>query len=97
MRKIIWNPLARQDYLDNLDFLLMRWSVKEAQAFIDRVAQIELLLAKGTVEFQNTDKKGVKKCVILKQITLYYCHPDINSIELLRFWNNSMDKRKFKI
>jgi len=31
MRTIRWNKIARLDYYDNIDYLLRKWSEKEAQ------------------------------------------------------------------
>lgn len=44
MRKISWNPLAKIDYYENIDFLLEKWSEKEAQQFIDEVNHIKFLI-----------------------------------------------------
>ena len=91
MRKIIWNEFARQDFYQNIDYLLKEWSEKEAQAFIDEVFDVLFALEKGNVEFQKTNKKDIRRCVISRQITLFYRIKDNDLIELLRFWNNSGD------
>ena len=72
MRKISWNPLAKFDYYENINFLLEKQSEKEAQQFIDEVNHIEFILRQGNVDFQDTDFEGVKRLVIRKQITLFY-------------------------
>lgn len=94
MRKISWNPQAKLDYYENIDFLLEKWSEKEAQQFIDEVNHIEFILRRGNVDFQDTDFLGVKRFVIRKQITLFYRIFDDNNIEFLRFWNNSKNNDK---
>lgn len=88
MRIVHWNKLARLDYFENISYLLEHWSEKEAQNFIDKVFEIENLLAKGNVEFQNTDSMGIKRCVISNQISLFYRVINEKNVELLRFWNN---------
>jgi hypothetical protein len=93
MRTVRWNELACRDYFENIDFLLLNWSDKEAQKFIDKVYEIENLLAKGNVEFQNTNRADIKRCVINKQISLFYRAVDTGIIEFLRFWNNNQDVR----
>ncbi len=97
MRRILWNEFARQDYYQNIDYLLKEWSEKEAQAFIDKVFDVLFVLEKGNVEFQKTSKKDIRRCVITKQITLFYRIKDHHLIELLRFWSNSMDNNKLNI
>ena len=93
MRTVRWNNLARLDYYENIDYLLQNWSDKEAQIFIDKVFEIESILVKGNVEFQNTNRIGIKRCVINKHISLFYRIINKKNIELLRFWNN---KRNLK-
>ena len=85
MRLVVWNKLAQLDFYEIIDFLLQNWSEKEAQNFINKVHEIEVLPAKGNVEFQNTDRVGVKRCVIHKQISLFYRVGDDQNIELIRF------------
>ena len=94
MRKVLWNNKAKLDYFENIDFLLREWSIKEAQQFIDEVYETEFILKQGIIEFQDTNILNVKRCVICKQITLFYRIIDKKNIELLRFWNNYQDDKK---
>lgn len=55
------------------------------------------MLAKGNVEFQNTDRAGIKRCVINKQISLFYRVIDEKNIELLRFWNNNQNLKNINL
>lgn len=96
MRKIYWNPLARIDYYENIDFLLEKWSEKEAQQFIDEVNHIEFILRQGNVDFQDTNIEDVKRFVIRKQITLFYRISINNQVEFLRFWNNNKNIENLK-
>jgi plasmid stabilization system protein ParE len=97
MRKVFWSNLARLDYFDNIDYLLQDWSEKEAQNFIDEVSDLEFLLKQGLVDFQDTDYPTVKRCVVCKQVTLFYRIIDNHNVELLRFWNNYKDKSKLML
>ena len=97
MRTVRWNKLARLDYYENIGYLLQNWSEKEAQHFIDEVFEIEAMLVKGNVEFQNTDRLGIKRCVINKQISLFYRVIDEKNIEFLRFWNNNQDSKNLNV
>jgi plasmid stabilization system protein ParE len=93
MRKVVWNNKARVDFNQNIDYLLEKWSEKEAQQFIDEVIQIEYILSQGNVDFQDTNYIGVKRFVIRKQITLFYRVVNDHQIEFLRFWNNFQDSQ----
>lgn len=93
MRRIKWNKLAREDYYGSIDYLLRKWSEKEAQNFIDEVDEILFILKQGKVDYQETDYPGVRRCVIRPQITLFYKIIDAQHIELLRFWHNKQDDK----
>ena len=97
MRTVRWNKLARFDYYENIDYLLQNWSEKEAQNFIDKIFEIETMLSIGNVEFQNTDRKNIKRCVIDKHISLFYRLTEANNVELLRFWNNNQNLKKLNL
>ena len=97
MRTVCWNKLARRDYFENIDYLLQNWSMKEAQKFIDEVFEIERMLANGNIEFQNTDRVGIKRCVINKHISLFYRIISDTNIELLRFWNNNQSLKDLNL
>ena len=94
MRAVHWNKMARLDYYNNIDYLLRDWSEKEAQEFIDAVDETEFILKQGNVEFQNTDMPEIKRCIICKQIALFYRVIDKKNVELLRFWNNYQNDDK---
>jgi plasmid stabilization system protein ParE len=93
MRRIKWNPLAKEDYYENIDYLLTNWSEKEAQRFIDEVEEILFILRQGKVDYQETDYPGIRRCVIRPQITLFYKLREKQDVELLRFWHNSQDDK----
>ena len=97
MRQVVWNKLALLDFYEIIDYLLQNWSEKEAQNFINKVHEIEALLAKGNVEFQKTDRLGIKRCVINKQVSLLYRVIDGRNIELLRFWNNNQNLKNLNL
>ena len=97
MREVLWNTLARSDYYQNIDYLLGKFSDNQAQEFIDEVDDIEYILKQGKVEFRGTDVEGVKRCVICKQISLFYKVIDKDNVELLRFWNNYQDPESLQL
>lgn len=97
MRIVRWNKLSRLDYYQNISYLLQNWSEKEAQNFIDKVWEIENLLAKGNIDFQDTERKNIKRCVIDKHVSLFYRLTETNNIELLRFWNNNRNLKNLNL
>lgn len=96
MKTIVWNNLAVQDYHENIEYLLNKWSDQEATAFINDVESLIFDLRQGIVEFKESGYQDIKQCVVRKQITLYYKHNSPDEIELLRFWNNYKDDKLMK-
>lgn len=96
MRQIIWSEDAETDYEQNLDYLLERWSVKEAEEFVDKVDRALNTLRTERAKYKPTKYRGVFECVIVKHISLYYREKN-GYIELVRFWNNSQDDKKLKL
>lgn len=94
MRQVKWNRLASEDYYENIDYLLKKWTEREAQDFIDEVDKIIFILSQGKIEYQETDYPNIRRCVIREQITLFYKIIDKGHVELLRFWNNYQDNKK---
>ncbi len=94
MRRIKWNKLAREDYYGNIEYLLRKWSEKEAQNFINEVDEILFILKQGKVDYKETDYPDIRRCAIRPQITLFYKIIDTQHIELLRFWLNKQDDKK---
>ena len=97
MKTVVWNNSALLDYHEIIDYLLSRWSEKEALIFIGDVEFVIYNLQKGNVEFKESGYRNIKQCILRKQITLYYKHLGSNKIELLRFWNNSQDHKNLKL
>lgn len=91
MRKEIWTETASFEYEQNIDYVLKRWSEEVALRFIDKVESILYDLKRETVEYPLTERGNVRKCVVVKQITLFYEIDEDNNLVLLSFWNNYKD------
>lgn len=96
MMTIHWSELAKIDYWKNIEYLEREWTLNEVYIFMDKVNEIIELLSKNNVAFKPSLYKNTFQVTVLKQITLYY-RIENNKIELLRFWNNYQDIRKFSI
>lgn len=96
MRRIIWSPEALEDYERNIEYLLNNWSVKEAQAFIDEVAEVLHLLQRTSVKFRLTGFKDIRVVTVCHQINLFYRINKTNDIELVRFWDNRQNPERLQ-
>ena len=96
MYQIIWKDTAERDYLQNIDYLLERWTVTEAENFIRKVDEFLAIIESKPKTFQKTNYRKTYHVVIVKQITLYYS-VDNDKVNLLRFWNNAKDPNSFSL
>jgi len=94
---IIWSPEAESDYHSNIEYLLNRWTEKEAIHFIEVTDSILRIIEKNPNTFRSVDYKGIRAAVILPQITLFYRTDSLGTIELIRFWNNYQNPKKLKL
>ncbi|PJA08023.1 MAG: hypothetical protein COX70_04925 [Flavobacteriales bacterium CG_4_10_14_0_2_um_filter_32_8] len=97
MATIYWSDMAKEDYWNNIDYLLDEWTVVEASNFIDRVDEYLNIISKKPKTFTNTNYKNTHAVPIVPQITLFYRIVDKKSIELVRFWNNVKDPNSFHL
>lgn len=97
MRTILWSQTAQEDYWENIDFLLNKWTENEATHFINEVEQVLNILKQGKVIFKPTNYKSTYQITVVKQITLYYLINQNNDIELLRFFNNLQNPDKLNL
>lgn len=97
MHSIDWSALAKKDYWDNIDYILLQWSHKEAINFIEEVENILLIISRNPKTFQSCNYKKTHQVPINPQITLYYRIKNKKIVELIRFWNNYQNPRKLKL
>ncbi|KYG74477.1 plasmid stabilization system protein ParE [Roseivirga ehrenbergii] len=94
--EVIWSDDAFEDYLENIRFLIRRWSEKSAINFIDEVDTIIDLLKLNPEAFPLSNYKSIRRAVVRKQITLFYKVED-ETIILVRFWNTYKNPESLKI
>lgn len=97
MATIHWSVLAKEDYWDNIDYLLSEWTQEEALNFISKVDEYLNIISKKPKTFKSTGYKNVHVVPIVSQISLFYRIIDKNNVELVRFWNNFKNPDKLKL
>lgn len=88
--KIVWVPLAIETYMEEIDFIYLKWNLKEVDDFVMLVDKNLIRLSINPLVGQV--HKNVYKIVISKQTSLFYriIEKD-NKVELVYFWNNKKD------
>ena len=72
MYQIIWKDTAKEDYWQNIDYLLEQWTAKEAESFIQTVDEYLELIKQNPKTFQKANYRNTRFVVIVKQVTLFY-------------------------
>jgi len=94
--KIIWSDTAKQDYWQNIDYILREWDEQVAIDFLEAVDNTTRLIADTPKIGVKTDYKGIRKIFVTKQISLFY-RGNKKTIELIRFWNNYRNPESLKL
>jgi plasmid stabilization system protein ParE len=90
-KQIIWSFLAENDFAKILDYLEKNWEKKVAAHFIDLTENIINQIALNPKQFPISYKrKNVRKCVLIKQNTLYY-RDTRSKVEILRIYDSRQD------
>lgn len=93
---IIWSEEAENTFENNLEYLERDWNTTTILAFIDRVDDVLMKISSNPKLFPHYKKQvNIHKCVITRQITVYY-KVESSSITLLTFWNTFQDDKKPK-
>ena len=72
-RIVIISKLAEQKLDKLFDYLVSKWSVKVKNEFIKKLDKSISVIKEQPESFPSSEKgKGLRKCVITKQTTLYY-------------------------
>jgi hypothetical protein len=67
--------------------------------FFDKVDHLLKIISDNPEIFPEINKKNkVRRCVIVKQISLYYkIKDDQKQVDLLTFWDNRQDPEKLRL
>ncbi len=88
--KVVWVPLAVETYMEEIDFIFLKWNQKEVDDFVILVDENLKKLSINPLIGQI--HKNVYKIVISKQTSLFYkINEKDKKVELVYFWNNKKD------
>jgi len=93
-QSIRWTSRAKKDYTSILEYLNASWTNKELRKFVIKTNAALVVISNNPQAFPLSKRKNVHKCVLIKQISIYY-KVNRGYIELLTFWDNRKKPRKF--
>ena len=97
MLEVKWSSLAEITLAEEIDFILRKWNLVEADKFVLLVYVFLERLAKNPEIGIFNSKSNCYSIVISKQTTLYYRILESEKrIELVLFWNNKQNPTQLK-
>jgi hypothetical protein len=94
--KIVWTTEADQTYQQILEYLQAKWTEREIYNFITRTETILFFISQNPLQYSYSKKNDVNKCVVRKQVSLYYQIKQ-DTVELISFWDTRQDPKKMKL
>lgn len=94
MRRIIWSPKAQKDYAKIIDYLLIEWTLKEVQKFVEQIEEAISILEIGNVDFRTIRYKSLHVVVVSNQISIHYRKHSKTKVEIIRIWDNRQNLSK---
>jgi hypothetical protein len=77
-----------------LTILLIEWTLKEVQKFIEQVEKATSILEKGYVDFKTNQFGTLHVAVISSQVSIYYRIQSKSKVEIIRIWDNRQNPSK---
>lgn len=94
---VLWSTNAIDSFNQNVTYLQEEWSQKVVEEFLDKVDEAVASISTYPLAFPIYGKhKNIRRCLIVKQITLFYRIKN-QQIELLLFWNNYRNPKRLKL
>lgn len=94
--QINWSHRSKQDLISILTYLEKNWTSQVIEKFLDKVEKKLFLLSEMPYMCRvSLVRKNVRRCVLTKQIVLYYRVKE-NEIELITFFDAHQDPEKLK-
>jgi plasmid stabilization system protein ParE len=95
-KKLIWSPLAENDFANILEYLQLNWENKVLENFIEITDRMISQIVLNPKQFPIISKKHkIRKRVLTKHNTLFY-KISLQSIQILRIYDTRQDPRKLK-
>ena len=94
--KVIYSPLAKNSFEQNIAYLEKEWTLKEIKNFINKTSEVVELLKMDPYVFPLSEfDTNIRKVVLIKQITLFF-EIKKKEVHIHLFWNNYQDPEKIK-
>lgn len=95
-RIVITSIIAKEKLEDLFDHLIEKWSYKVKAEFLQKLDRsIEIIKEQPEIFPESQKEKGLRKCVITKQTTVFYRF-DNEKIKIVTIFDTRKDPKKLK-
>ena len=95
-RKVVLSKRASLKLEELLEYLESEWSVKTKVDFVNKLdKKLNLIKSNPECSPQSNFIKGLRKCVVTKQTTIYYKY-DKFKVYIVTLFDNRQDPRRLK-
>jgi plasmid stabilization system protein ParE len=96
-RKVVWMPIALEDYQNIIDFLLLVWNIEIIHDFEKLIKESIHRINMNPTSFIII-LGNVRKVIVHKNVTLFYeFKEEQNTIEILSIFDNRQNPDKLKL
>ena len=93
-----WTFESERTFNDNISYLIEKWDTAVLNDFFNEVDNTIAHISNNPYLFPAyKTSETIRKCVLTKQITVYYKIVDDRTIDLLTFWNSYQNPKKLKL
>ncbi|MDC9721467.1 MAG: type II toxin-antitoxin system RelE/ParE family toxin [Urechidicola sp.] len=95
-RTVIISKLAERKLDKLFEYLIAKWSIKVKNEFVKKIDKSISVIKEQPESFPSSEKeKGLRKCVVTKQTTLYYRF-DQEKIKVVTIFDTRQNPKKLK-
>ncbi len=95
-RKVIISKTAEKKLDKLFDYLIEKWSITVKKEFVEKLdSSIEIIQNQPKIFPESKTGKGLRKCVITKQTTLYYRY-NSQRINIVTIFDTRQNPKRLK-
>ncbi|TVZ26555.1 plasmid stabilization system protein ParE [Gillisia sp. Hel_I_86] len=95
-RTVVTSDIAKEKLEDLFEYLIKKWSYKVKSEFVQKLDRnIEIIKEQPEIFPESTKEKGLRRCVITKQTTLFYSFNE-EKINIVTIFDTRKDPEKLK-
>jgi plasmid stabilization system protein ParE len=95
MRELVFSSRSKTEIKTIVDYLIEKWSVTISDEFLDKLKANLDLIQKSPELFPKSKSRNYHKCVVIKQVTIFYRF-DYKKIYIISVFDTRQNPKKIK-